>query len=183
MDPNRVLDLILESLEARPSQHQFYTGLLNQYPCESATISELLGFKLNNHASNAKDAKGIYTTIALLIQANILQLSDIYSWVRTHRPSSSSDMVLKYPSSLFCIVLLPSLFFSSFFSISSLYPSLFFFFFFSFCCSPSISSFYSSCVIFFHLLFLLLHLICPSPSNHLPSFLFLSFLPFTRKNR
>lgn len=88
MDPNRVLDLILESLEARPSQHQFYTGLLNQYPCESATISELLGFKLNNYASNGKDTKGIYTTIALLIQANILQLSDIYSWVKLHRPTS-----------------------------------------------------------------------------------------------
>ncbi|XP_042869618.1 THO complex subunit 2-like [Penaeus japonicus] len=97
LDPNRVLDLILESLEARPSQHQFYTGLLNQYPCESATISELLGFKLNNHASNAKDAKGIYTTIALLIQANILQLSDIYSWL-TPEDSSMIECHLKEES-------------------------------------------------------------------------------------
>ncbi|ROT72098.1 THO complex subunit 2 [Penaeus vannamei] len=94
LDPNRVLDLILESLEARPSQHQFYTGLLNQYPCESATISELLGFKLNNYASNGKDTKGIYTTIALLIQANILQLSDIYSWL-TPEDSSMIECHLK----------------------------------------------------------------------------------------
>ncbi|XP_063606637.1 THO complex subunit 2-like [Penaeus indicus] len=97
LDPNRVLDLILESLEARPSQHQFYTGLLNQYPCESATISELLGFKLNNYASNGKDTKGIYTTIALLIQANILQLSDIYSWL-TPEDSSMIECHLKEES-------------------------------------------------------------------------------------
>lgn len=81
LDPNRVLDLILESLECRPQQHQFYTGLLSQYPCEASTISELLGFKLNSYTTSGKDPKGIYTTMALLLQANILQLSDIYIWV------------------------------------------------------------------------------------------------------
>ncbi|KAG7167870.1 THO complex subunit 2-like [Homarus americanus] len=91
LDPNRVLDLILESLESRPEQHQFYTGLLNQYPCESATISELLGFKLNNCSSSGKDAKGIYTTMALLIQANILQLSDIYAWLTPEDSSMTED--------------------------------------------------------------------------------------------
>ncbi|XP_071535376.1 THO complex subunit 2 isoform X1 [Panulirus ornatus] len=91
LDPNRVLDLILESLESRPQQHQFYTGLLSQYPCESATISELLGFKLNNCANSGKDTKGIYTTMALLIQANILQLSDIYAWLTPEDSSMVED--------------------------------------------------------------------------------------------
>ncbi|XP_050689638.1 THO complex subunit 2-like isoform X2 [Eriocheir sinensis] len=83
LDPNRVLDLILESLESRPHLHQFYTGLLSQYPCESATISEILGFKLNGSVreGGGKEAQGIYTTIALLVQAGILLLQDIYVWL------------------------------------------------------------------------------------------------------
>ncbi|KAK3866040.1 hypothetical protein Pcinc_028398 [Petrolisthes cinctipes] len=136
LDPNRVLDLILESLESRPHLHEFYTGLLSRYPCESATISEILGFKLNHciEASTSSQGKkeeantgrkegessggrkeegqsskkeegvggggkdgggkdcggggggrgntaGIYTTIALLIQAHILHLNDIYAWL------------------------------------------------------------------------------------------------------
>lgn len=81
LDPNRVLDLILEGLESRPTNHKFYTDLLKLFPCESTTVSELLGFKLRNYSSNHKEAKGCYTTIALLLQANILQLSDIYNWL------------------------------------------------------------------------------------------------------
>lgn len=128
-----MLDLILESLESRPHLHQFYTGLLSRYPCESATISEILGFKLNQCTeppaaspgkkeegnTGKKDGEtsggrkeegpsakkeegvggggkdggggggggggntvGIYTTIALLVQAHILHLNDIYAWVR-----------------------------------------------------------------------------------------------------
>merc|ERR1739838_829270 len=81
LDPNRVLDLILEGLESRPNNHKFFTDLLKLFPCESSTISELLGFKLRNYSNNPKESKGSYTTIALLLQANILQLSDIYNWL------------------------------------------------------------------------------------------------------
>ncbi|CAL4100396.1 unnamed protein product [Meganyctiphanes norvegica] len=81
LDPNRVLDLILEGIESRPNNHKFFTDLLNLFPCESSTISELLGFKLRNYSDKPKEAKGCYSTIALLLQANILQLSDIYNWL------------------------------------------------------------------------------------------------------
>ncbi|XP_064083683.1 THO complex subunit 2-like isoform X2 [Macrobrachium nipponense] len=91
LDPNRVLDLILESLECRPHHHEFYTGLLKLYPCESSTISELLGFKLNSYGLNGRTGKGIYTTIALLIQANILQFSDIYKWLTPEDSSMIED--------------------------------------------------------------------------------------------
>ncbi|XP_076041102.1 THO complex subunit 2-like protein isoform X4 [Oratosquilla oratoria] len=91
LDPNRVLDLILESFECRPEQSEFYTGLLHQFPCESATISELLGFKLNNYVENQRDAKGIYTILALLIQANILNLNDIYVWLTPEDVSMIQD--------------------------------------------------------------------------------------------
>ncbi|XP_068227072.1 THO complex subunit 2 isoform X2 [Palaemon carinicauda] len=91
LDPNRVLDLILESLECRPHQHEFYTGLLKLYPCESSTISELLGFKLNSYGLNGRTGKGIYTTIALLIQANILHFSDIYKWLTPEDSSMIED--------------------------------------------------------------------------------------------
>ncbi|KAK7065579.1 THO complex subunit 2, partial [Halocaridina rubra] len=91
LDPNRVLDLILESLESRPHLHEFYTGLLKLYPCESATISELLGFKLNTYGINGRTGKGVYTTIALLIQAGILQFSDIYKWLTPEDSSMIDD--------------------------------------------------------------------------------------------
>ncbi|XP_063849502.1 THO complex subunit 2-like isoform X3 [Scylla paramamosain] len=93
LDPNRVLDLILESLESRPHLHQFYTSLLSQYPCESATISEILGFKLNTSAKEGggKETQGIYTTISLLLQADILQLQDIYVWLTPEDSSMAEE--------------------------------------------------------------------------------------------
>lgn len=81
MDPNRVLDLILESFENRPEEHKFYNGLLHLFPHEATTISEILGFKLNYNLENDKEDKGIYIVIALLLQSNILDISDIYDWV------------------------------------------------------------------------------------------------------
>ncbi|RXG69215.1 THO complex subunit 2 [Armadillidium vulgare] len=80
LDPNRVLDLILEAFECRPEEYEFYTGLLHLFPHEATTVSEILGFKLNNYSDNTKEAKGIYIVVALLLQAKILTLADIYDW-------------------------------------------------------------------------------------------------------
>ncbi|KAB7500107.1 THO complex subunit 2 [Armadillidium nasatum] len=81
LDPNRVLDLILEAFECRPEEYEFYTGLLHLFPHEATTVSEILGFKLNNYSDNTKEAKGIYIVVALLLEAKILTLADIYDWL------------------------------------------------------------------------------------------------------
>ena len=81
LDPNRVLDLILEAFECRPEYHAFYAGLIELFPCETSTISELIGFKLSNYMDDDPEAKGIYLVMAFLIQYDILSLEDCYGWV------------------------------------------------------------------------------------------------------
>ena len=91
MDPNRVLDLILEAFECRPEHHEFFTELIKLFPCENATISELIGFKLNNYMDDDPETRGLYTVMALLVQANILSLEEVYSWLSPEDQSMIDD--------------------------------------------------------------------------------------------
>ena len=45
LDPNRVLDIILESFECQLEQHNFFIELLREYTPDQQTLNELLGFK------------------------------------------------------------------------------------------------------------------------------------------
>ena len=45
LDPNRVLDIILESFECQLDQHAFFIELLREYTPDKETLNELLGFK------------------------------------------------------------------------------------------------------------------------------------------
>ena len=45
LDPNRVLDIILEAFECQLDQHGFFIDLLRVYTPDSNTLEELLGFK------------------------------------------------------------------------------------------------------------------------------------------
>ena len=45
LDPNRVLDIILESFECQLDQHEFFVELLNLFMPDKQTMNELLGFK------------------------------------------------------------------------------------------------------------------------------------------
>ena len=45
LDPNRVLDIILESFECQLDQHHFFVDLLRDYTPDQKTLNELLGFK------------------------------------------------------------------------------------------------------------------------------------------
>ena len=45
LDPNRVLDVILEAFECHLEEGEFFLPLLRQYPCEIATFVNILGFK------------------------------------------------------------------------------------------------------------------------------------------
>ena len=51
LDPNRVLDVILESFECQLNQHEFFIALLRGYTADSQTLNELLGFKFKFHLS------------------------------------------------------------------------------------------------------------------------------------
>lgn len=47
LDPNRVLDIILEVYECRPENDEFFVPLIESYMymCEPQTLCHILGFK------------------------------------------------------------------------------------------------------------------------------------------
>lgn len=47
LDPNRVLDVILEAFECNLEQRDFFLSLLHDYPCEKSTFVNVLGFKFH----------------------------------------------------------------------------------------------------------------------------------------
>lgn len=47
LDPNRVLDTILESFECHPEEHEFYIPLLRAYIIDKLTLCHIIGFKFN----------------------------------------------------------------------------------------------------------------------------------------
>ena len=81
MDPNRVLDLILEAMQNRLEAHNFYTSLLKLFPFQSATLTELLGFRMRDSGSSLESQRPVYQVMALLIQSGVLTVGELYGWV------------------------------------------------------------------------------------------------------
>ncbi|XP_072941770.1 THO complex subunit 2 isoform X2 [Epargyreus clarus] len=84
LDPNRVLDIILESFEARPHLDKLFISLIKNYMGDPQVISEVLGFKLGNMEilDNYKEPPPLMTVIALLLQHQVISLDNIYPWLR-----------------------------------------------------------------------------------------------------
>lgn len=80
VDPNRVLDVILESFEIRPQRQEFYIPLLQSYMPDSNIISEVLGYKYRNYCEE-QTPYSLYKVTAILLQHEIINLDDIYSWL------------------------------------------------------------------------------------------------------
>lgn len=47
LDPNRVLDVILEAFEGHLDEKDYFVSLLESYPCETSTFVNILGFKFH----------------------------------------------------------------------------------------------------------------------------------------
>ncbi|XP_013185845.1 THO complex subunit 2 isoform X2 [Amyelois transitella] len=84
LDPNRVLDIILESFEARPHLDKLFITLIKNYMGDPQVISEVLGFKLGNMEvlDTCKEPPPLMTVIALLLQHQVISLDDIFPWLR-----------------------------------------------------------------------------------------------------
>ncbi|XP_022828903.1 THO complex subunit 2 isoform X1 [Spodoptera litura] len=84
LDPNRALDIILESFESRTHSDQLFIPLIKNYMGDPQVISEVLGFKLGNMEvlENYKEPPPLMTVIALLLQHQVIALDDIYPWLR-----------------------------------------------------------------------------------------------------
>ena len=57
LDPNRVLDIILESFESQLDQHDFFIDLLKEYTPDPQTLNELLGFKYKFYMNEVRATK------------------------------------------------------------------------------------------------------------------------------
>jgi len=84
LDPNRVLDIILESFESQPKEFLFFIGLLTEFLPDRVTLKELLHFKFSYFVDNTEDEttpNSFYQLTALLIQHGILPMEDVYPWL------------------------------------------------------------------------------------------------------
>ncbi|XP_072302484.1 THO complex subunit 2 isoform X2 [Eucyclogobius newberryi] len=79
LDPNRVLDIILEVYESRSDQDEFFLSLIKSYMCEPLTLCHILGFKFKFYQEpNEETPKSLYHIAAALLNHNLIQLDDLY---------------------------------------------------------------------------------------------------------
>uniref|UniRef100_A0A672KNC9 Uncharacterized protein n=1 Tax=Sinocyclocheilus grahami TaxID=75366 RepID=A0A672KNC9_SINGR len=79
LDPNRVLDIILEVYECRSDQDEFFIPLIKSYMCEHQTLCHMLGFKFKFHQEpNGETPSSLYHIAAALLQHNLIALEDLY---------------------------------------------------------------------------------------------------------
>ncbi|XP_049790874.1 THO complex subunit 2 isoform X2 [Schistocerca nitens] len=83
LDPNRVLDIILESFECRPELHEFFVPLLQSYMCDPKILCEVLGFKFCFYQNSSEETtpNSLHLVTALMLQHGIIALDDIYCWL------------------------------------------------------------------------------------------------------
>ncbi|XP_062309257.1 THO complex subunit 2 [Osmerus eperlanus] len=79
LDPNRVLDIILEVYECRSDQDEFFLPLVKSYMCEPLTLCHILGFKFKFcQEPNEETPRSLYHIAAALLHHNLIELEDIY---------------------------------------------------------------------------------------------------------
>ncbi|XP_055542329.1 THO complex subunit 2 [Wyeomyia smithii] len=80
LDPNRVLDIILESFETRPEHDKIFIPLLQAYINDGNIICEVLGYKYR-HFADSKAPESLFKVTALLLQNGVIRLDEIYAWL------------------------------------------------------------------------------------------------------
>ncbi|KAM4695761.1 THO complex subunit 2 [Rhinophrynus dorsalis] len=81
LDPNRVLDIILEVYECRPEHDDFFVPLIESYMsmCEQQTLCHILGFKFKFYQEPSGETPiSLYRVAAVLLQHNLIELEDLY---------------------------------------------------------------------------------------------------------
>ncbi|XP_056012472.1 THO complex subunit 2-like isoform X2 [Ostrea edulis] len=77
LDPNRVLDILLESFECRPHLENFYVPLFKEYVTERKTLCNILGFKFHFYEEE-ETPPSLYKVAALLLRHNLIDLGTLY---------------------------------------------------------------------------------------------------------
>ncbi|XP_017047454.1 THO complex subunit 2 [Drosophila ficusphila] len=90
LDPNRVLDIIIESFETRPDRWNLFIPLLRSYMPTGAIICEVLGYKFC-HFKDSRTPRSLYHVCALLLKHGVIALNDVYVWLTPNDGSIKAD--------------------------------------------------------------------------------------------
>ncbi|XP_072483969.1 THO complex subunit 2-like [Notamacropus eugenii] len=81
LDPNRVLDIILEVYECRPEHDEFFVSLIQSFMClcEPETLCHILGFRFKFYQDpSGETPSSLYRVVAVLLQHNVTDLEAFY---------------------------------------------------------------------------------------------------------
>ncbi|KAL8617110.1 hypothetical protein ACOMHN_014280 [Nucella lapillus] len=89
LDPNRVIDVMLESFECRPQLQDFYLPLLRSYVSDPVTLCHTLGFRFHFYLpQEIETPSSLFQVAALLLKNGLVDLDTLYP----HLLPSDSDM-------------------------------------------------------------------------------------------
>ncbi|XP_015117253.1 THO complex subunit 2 [Diachasma alloeum] len=79
LDPNRVLDIVLETFENRPEDDALFIPLIKSYMCDEQVLSEVLGFKYRSTVESTPFS--LQKLTALMLQHKVIHLDNILPWL------------------------------------------------------------------------------------------------------
>jgi len=82
LDPNRVLDIILEAFEQRPRLESSFVSLIREFLDDHVTLTQVLAFKFSFYGHESTP-ESLYLLAANLISNKLLDLKELYSYVST----------------------------------------------------------------------------------------------------
>ncbi|CAF3650173.1 unnamed protein product [Rotaria sordida] len=77
IDPNRMLDLVIESFEYHLEYTKIYVDLLNLLHFDKVTLCQLIGFKFQQYQLQDETVDSLYLLAAQLISNNLIELEDL----------------------------------------------------------------------------------------------------------
>uniref|UniRef100_A0A915B9T2 THO complex subunit 2 n=4 Tax=Parascaris univalens TaxID=6257 RepID=A0A915B9T2_PARUN len=81
VDPNRVLDIILECFEASPQRRRFFISLLADFKASADDLCNILGFKFTFYQQNGDTPSSLYDIAAILCSERVVDLISLCSYL------------------------------------------------------------------------------------------------------
>ncbi|KAK7097709.1 THO complex subunit 2-like isoform X2 [Littorina saxatilis] len=89
LDPNRVIDVMLEAFECRPHLQDFFLPLLRSYVSDAVTLCHIVGFRFHFYLpQECETPSSLFQVAALLVKNGLLDLDTLYP----HLLPTDSDM-------------------------------------------------------------------------------------------
>lgn len=91
LDPNRVLDIIIESYEMHPDRSKLFVPLLQSYVQSGSVVCEVLGYKFRHFSEMKNTPTTLFNVTALLLQHDVFKFEEIYTWLSPDDTKIISD--------------------------------------------------------------------------------------------